>query len=102
MMKHKSYKAIIKHISKGEDNAISLCDLSSLCGCRERETKLSVQKARLDGIIICSNEHGYFYPENLNDIWAFYKRYHSSALTTLTMIKHARAELVRNGIDVNS
>lgn len=99
MKEHKSYEKILKYLSKGEENATSLNELSTVCGYSERDTKHEVLRARKDGVIICSNAHGYFYPDSINDVWLFYKRYHASAMTTLTMLKHARAELVKNGID---
>lgn len=100
MADKKCYEPILKLISTGEDNAISLTRLSNVSGREPREVKHLVQQARLDGVLICSTENGYFYPENIEDVASFYKRFHTKAITTLTVIKHARLELVNNGIDI--
>lgn len=100
MADKKSYKPLLKLIGTGEDNSISLTNLSIMCGREPREVKHLVQQARLDGVLICSTENGYFYPQDIEDIERFYKRFRSSAITTLTVIKHARQELIKNGIDL--
>lgn len=100
MADKKCYDSILKLIGTGEDNAISLTNLSIASGKEPREVKYLVQKARLDGVLICSTENGYFYPHDIEDIERFYKRFRSSAITTLTVIKHARLELIRNGVDI--
>lgn len=100
MKEHKSYERLLGYISTGEENAISVGELSAICGCNPRDTKKEIQKARMENVLICSSKKGYFYPGNDNELTHFYKRYHSSALTTLTMIKNARAELIKRGINV--
>ena len=99
MGSEKSYDPVIKHIDVGECNSISARALSELCGLSLRVTEREIQKARIDGVIICSTTNGYFYPENMNELSSFYKHYHSSAITTLSVLKHTRLELIKNGLN---
>jgi len=95
----KSYEHVLKYIGAGIDNAISANTLSSMSGLSLRETEREIQKARIDGVIVCSNTQGYFYPENTMELSNFYKHYHSAAITTLTVLKHTRLELIKNGLN---
>lgn len=95
----KSYSILLDYIGTGEGNAVSGDSLSIMSGLSDRERKFQIQKARKDGIIICSNEHGYFYPDNVEEIASFYKRLHNSAITTLTVLKTTRAELIKSGLN---
>ena len=98
-MRRKSYNDLLGFISVGRENAISLTDLSNLSGISPREVKRQIMFARKDGIIVCSGDEGYFKPENLAELADYYKRFHSSAITTLSCLKATRRELRRNGID---
>ncbi len=98
-MNKRSYEELLKYIGIGEENAISCISLSIMCGLSERNTQSQVQKARRDGVIICSNEHGYFYPEDNEELRSFYRRLRCGALTTLSVLKNTRAELRKRGYE---
>ncbi len=98
-MRGKTYDDLLGFISVGRENAISLAMLSNLSGLGEREVRRQIMYARKDGVLVCSGDEGYFKPETIDELADYYKRFHSSALTTLSCLKATRRELRRNGVD---
>lgn len=93
------YERLLNYIGTGEENAINREYLSHILNLPEREVGRCIQTARRDGILICSNESGYFFPKDKNELSAFYKRYHGAAISILCTLKTTRRELKKIGID---
>ena len=55
-------------ISIGEEDAVPMAHLARVLGMRRRELRHAIEKARIAGVLICSSERGYFFPESLEDI----------------------------------
>ncbi len=59
---------IIDFLAAGQDQAISLSDLSAVLNLPERSVKQEILKARLSGDLILSSERGYFLPADHDEI----------------------------------
>lgn len=62
---------IIDFLSKGEDQAVSLSDLSALVNLPERAVKREILNARLRGELILSSERGYFLPSGEDELRSY-------------------------------
>lgn len=75
MKKYNPFK-ILSFIPFGQENAVSMTDLSILMGCDKRAVRAAVFNARKAGAIICStcegrNTSGYFQSTDVSDIRKF-------------------------------
>lgn len=56
-------------LSHGAENGVGLRDLVSMTGLSEREVRQMIQRERLDGVpVLSDNLSGYFLPGNTNEI----------------------------------
>lgn len=63
---------IVDFLSSGCENALSLRDLSALLNLDGREIRNMIQRERLKGVpIISDNQNGYFLPETEGDLARF-------------------------------
>lgn len=93
MNNEKGYQDIIDILPKGKENAQNVKVLSELYGMNLRVFQKMLHDARIHGIIICSSNEGIYIPSNREEVKRFYKRYHSHALSTLSMLKTCRQYL---------
>lgn len=64
-----SIERIIAAVPTGEDNGIALRDLSFISGMNsERATRRMIENIRRSGTVICSSEHGYYYPADIDEL----------------------------------
>lgn len=54
---------IVKALREGEDNAIKANDLCMIADLKPRELRSTIEYLRRNGVVICSSQNGYFYPE---------------------------------------
>ena len=59
---------IIDFLAAGQDQAISLSDLSAVLNLPERSVKQEILNARLSGELILSSDRGYFLPSSEDEI----------------------------------
>ena len=64
-----SIERIIDAMPTGEGNGIALRDLINISGLNsERATRRMIELIRRSGTVICSNEQGYYYPANIDEL----------------------------------
>ncbi len=81
------FKWLIDLIPTGCREAVSMNDLARLTGLPSADIRQQVLNARLIGVLICSGEQGYYFPENpeeLSDYVVRRKRYLSTAKDALS------------------
>ncbi len=94
------YKSLLALIPKGKEKGISRDALAETLCIPVREVSSLVLKARLKGIIICSDSNGYYFPKNDIEALAFYNAERKRAITTLRSLKTVRSELKAKGVKV--
>ena len=65
---------IKRTIGSGEQNAVSCKLLEQVTGLDSRGVKREIEFLRRTGTVICSSNHGYFYPEQLHELQGFIRR----------------------------
>ncbi|MDO4484257.1 MAG: hypothetical protein Q4C54_07460 [Clostridia bacterium] len=76
------YAFIVNLIPEGEENAVSMRDLARALQTEERKVRQYVEKARADGLFICSGDAGYFLPADDADLIRYYRRHHARLKTS--------------------
>lgn len=59
---------IVNALRTGEDNAIKANDLAKLADLKPRELRSTLDFLRGKGVVICSSQNGYFYPETKREL----------------------------------
>ncbi len=59
---------IIAVMPIGEESGMSLDNLTLISGLSSRATRLTIEKLRRDGEVICSSEKGYYYPADADEL----------------------------------
>ena len=84
-------------IPQGRDNAVGLRDLVRLTGLEDRRVRMLIQRERLAGrLILSDNEHGYFRPDNPEEVRRFVRSMTHRAkeiCKTITAAENALADL---------
>lgn len=89
---------LIQHIPKGKEHAISNSTLQDVLHLTRRDVSAAVLAARLDGIIIASDHHGYYIPVTDDELLQHYRLHHKQAVTLLASLTPVRRVLVKKGI----
>ena len=76
-----AWKWLTDHIPVGHTAAISATDLSKLVEAEPRELRRIIESARRDNILICGDQHGYYFPESAAEIAAYVHRVRSRIKT---------------------
>lgn len=92
-------KGIIGYIPFSPER-ISGKNLSIATGQSERENRNDICKARIDGVIIASDERGYYIPQTPQEMSRYYRKHRAAAMTTLKSLKAVRRALQAAGMDV--
>ncbi len=58
---------VTEFIPYGKENAISQGDLATLCSMDRRSVRKAVECARRNGAAICSDNSGYYFPEDAEE-----------------------------------
>ena len=58
----------------GRDNAIFKSELCKLLNLPDRETRLLIERLRRSGMVICSDERGYYRPAGVDELRAYCRR----------------------------
>ena len=89
------YRKLLDLIPHGIENAIPMGTLSNLLNLSARETRRCVEQCRIAGNIICSCDEGYYIPENVSELFAYYLHVSGrikTARDALLPVKHKLAE----------
>ena len=90
---------LLEIIPRGEQNAIHTKELSRRMLTNDRAIIREIHEERCKGNIICSSKKGYYLPDGINEVHAWYKSARKRALSTLSCLKTARKMLKDAGID---
>lgn len=84
---------IDKLIPRGAENAVPMVDLAKVSGLSERGVRKTIEQLRRNGSVICSNDNGYYLPDNLLELRDYISRMSKRAETTFLCLQSARALL---------
>lgn len=73
MTRENGFKFLLEVIPYGEENAISMTELSCILGITPRNVRSLVFKARVSGNIIAGTDEGYFIPVSLEEMQKYYR-----------------------------
>lgn len=87
------HRRILDRIPYGQDNAVSMRNLARGLGETEREIRLRIQKARIDGNVIAGTDAGIFIPETDDELREYVNRSQSRISTSVATLAPAVAML---------
>lgn len=88
-------KRIIELLPIGQCNAVSMKDLGFLLNLDDREVRRVIFDLRCKGMIIAGDNNGYYIPNGLRELKAYYKLALSRGRATLKSIEAAKKEIER-------
>ena len=89
------YKSLLACFRYGRANAIHLNDLQRYSGLNSRALRKMIELIRRDGVCICSDETGYYRPENAEELEKYIKRVEATAKSTFYTLRTSKLELAR-------
>ena len=89
----KPYDALLAVIPEGKENGVTRLSIAQKLHITERKVSELASLARRDSIVLCSDNHGFYFPLTVEEKEATYKRYHSMAISLHTSMKALRKEL---------
>ena len=92
------YDYLLALIPKGKENAVSNEALQGLLHQTRREVSQTIHDARMDGMIICSGNQGYYIPETDAELLEGYDTLWSMSISVLASLKTMRKEIVRRDL----
>ena len=87
------YSTILSSIGKGSENARHKKQLVRLTGMNERALRKAVEHLRRQGIVIISDESGYYYPKTADELEDYVRTVSKRARSTFYTLKSARQML---------
>lgn len=81
----------------GEDNAVKSAVLEELTGLTSRDVKRCIEDLRRKGVVICSSNSGYFYPDNETELRQFISKETNRAQSIKETLKSAKKLLKKWG-----
>ena len=87
-MKQNKYR-ILDFIHDGEQNAVSMFELSQLMGTDQREVRHMIEQARIAGVIIAGTNSGIFFPVTKDELREYVNRTQSRINTSIATLKPA-------------
>ena len=88
---------LLNLLPTGKKNGIKNEDLQKILNTDKRGVSLQIQRARMNGAVICSGNGGYYLPQNDEEIRDFYNDMRARCLSLLTAIKPAGDYLKKQG-----
>ena len=86
------------YLAEGKENAKSGNELRNLLGLKNyREVTMLIFQARNEGKIICSSTHGYYLPQNQEEVKAFSRGMHHRIKEMKKSVKPADDLLLKEG-----
>lgn len=99
--KMQKYNKIIRLIPIGHKNAVSMRYLANILNTTNRDIREIIHRARLDGIMICGDDYGYYRPANEEELIRYYFRVRCRANTTYAVVEAIRKQLKIDGVDLD-
>lgn len=87
------YATILSAIGSGSKNARHKMQLVCLTGMNERALRKAVEHLRRQGIVIISDENGYYYPQTADELENYVRMVSKRARSTFYTLKSARQML---------
>ncbi len=85
------FKRILMFIKEGAENFVSLRDLISLTGLKDRELRRCIEEMRRSGIVIISGQNGgYYFPQDAGELSRYINRESKRARSLFYTLKTAR------------
>ena len=84
----------------GESGAVRRRELERLTGEDGRTIRIAIEHLRRGGVVICSGENGYFYPETVEELKAYIGREECRAKQIDSVLESARGLLRRWELNV--
>ena len=88
-------EALYMSIPEGKERAVMRSELARTFGISKRQVSQHIQNLRLDGIIIASDEHGYYIPRTVEELRAYHDMHRKRAVMELATLRAAWRELKR-------
>lgn len=89
------YKSLLACFRYGKANAIKSKDLERMNNINTRQLRKMVELIRRNGVCVCSDEAGYYRPENKTELERYIKRVEATAKSTFYTLRTAKSELQR-------
>lgn len=99
-MKKETLDVISANIPKGKENAISRTSLFNRTAISDRKIREGIEELRSQGHMICNVGNGYYYAEDLDDVFRQYQRDTAQAMSILIRRKPMREKLKEAGYPV--
>lgn len=77
----------------GRRNAIHMKDLAKYNSLSTRELRKVIELLRRKGVCIVSDEKGYYFPDNAEDLRKYIKKVEQTAMSTFYTLRTAKEEL---------
>ena len=81
---------ILPHLMSGRGNAKKRRELLAATGLRDRAFRHGVEALRRSGVVVCSDERGYFLPATLAEVQGFIRQEEARARSTFFTLRAAR------------
>ena len=94
----KEWKWLTDSIPRGQADAVSMSQLSTLHQMSARKVRLAIENARRDGVLICSSERGYFMPVTVDEIQTYTRRTSARIRTGRACLAPFLRELKKAGV----
>ena len=89
------YKSVLSCFRYGRANAVHLKELERLNNLDSRTMRKIIELIRREGVCICSDNAGYYYPETAEEVARYIKRVEATAKSTFITLRTAKAELAK-------
>lgn len=87
-MKDNNYR-ILDFIHNGEQNAVTMRELSMLLDIDQRQVRHMIEQARISGIVIAGTDAGIFFPVTHDELREYVNRTQSRINTSIATLKPA-------------
>ena len=84
------HEIIMNAIGKGEQEAVHLAKIVQLSELSDRDARRVIEDLRKRGVVICSNEHGYFKPATLSELQSYCRQEQARTLSIYKRTASAR------------
>lgn len=89
------YNQILSFIGDGKSNAIHKSELVRFTGLADRELRKIIEFLRRKGIVIISDNNGYYFPQNESELKTYIHQEECRAKSTFYTLKSARLLLMQ-------
>ena len=83
-------------LHRGRERAIPQRDLCELYGCRPAALKRQIRSERLNGSLICADNHGYYLANNSDEVKDFISMLHRQAIARQESLREFRQAVKAN------